>query len=344
MDTTASGCSRQQDLAHSQLVVGVGVGVQEADADRGDALVAEPPRRPRRRPLVEGAHLLAAEVESAPDGFDPVGGHDARRLDPEVGVAVAVGHALPGDLQDELVALGGDEAELADLALEQLVGGDGGAVATALTSSPRRAQQLEDLATPAMKPSAGLPGVEGVLVVDDLARVLVERDDVGERAAGVDADADVASRGIRGRGHGDHSTRDSLHVVRLAIGEPHDGAPQRLQRVDGREVAGTCRALLEVQVAAVWRTTLTGARYQLAGLDVLAGDDLSDLPQAWPITKSNPLVPDLQAVPAVCRTECTDGETTTPLTAERTLVPQGMNVSMPWCLPGLERGHERSRE
>ena len=43
---------------------------------------------------------------------------------------------------------------------------------------------------PAMKPSAGLLGVEGVLVVTSSPVVLVEGDHVGERAAGVDADPD----------------------------------------------------------------------------------------------------------------------------------------------------------
>ena len=41
-----------------------------------------------------------------------------------------------------------------------------------------------------MKPSAGLAGVRRRLGRDELAGVLVERDDVGERAAGVDADPD----------------------------------------------------------------------------------------------------------------------------------------------------------
>ncbi len=49
---------------------------------------------------------------------------------------------------------------------------------------------------PARNPSAGLLGVDGVLVVDQLARVLVEGDHVGERAAGVDADPDAAGHEI----------------------------------------------------------------------------------------------------------------------------------------------------
>jgi hypothetical protein len=55
-------------------------------------------------------------------------GDDARRLHPEVAVAVAVGHALAGDLEQVLEPLGGDEADAADVAREQLVGGHGRAV------------------------------------------------------------------------------------------------------------------------------------------------------------------------------------------------------------------------
>ena len=76
-----------------------------------------------------GRISLAVDGEPAADGPDPVGGHDPVGLHPEVGVAVAVGHRLAGDLEQELVALGGDEPEVLDLALEQLVGRDGGAVA-----------------------------------------------------------------------------------------------------------------------------------------------------------------------------------------------------------------------
>ena len=126
-----------QHLAHPVLVGRVGVGVQEADADRVDALVAEPAGHLDRAGLVEGTDLVTAEVQPAADGAHPVGGDDAGRLDPEVGVAVAVGHALPGDLEDELVALGGDQPEVADLALEQLVGRHRGAVADRLDLGAR---------------------------------------------------------------------------------------------------------------------------------------------------------------------------------------------------------------
>ena len=114
---------------HPPLVVGIGVGVQEADAERVDTAIAEPARDGRRAFLVKRPQLGAGVIEPTADGLDQVGGDDPVGLDPEVGVPVAVGDGLAGDLEDELKALGGDEAEPADLALEQLVGRDRGAVA-----------------------------------------------------------------------------------------------------------------------------------------------------------------------------------------------------------------------
>ena len=190
------GVLAAQDLAHPQLVVGVGVGVQEADADRGDAVVTEPVGGGDRGVLVEGTDLVALEVEPAADGADHVGRDDARRLHPEVGVAVAVGHGLAGDLEDELVALGRDEAELLDLALEELVGGDGRAVAHGGHVGAARPHQVEHLVD-AVDEAVGRVGGGGRrLGGDQLTGRLVEGDDVGERASGVDADAN-ASGGLR---------------------------------------------------------------------------------------------------------------------------------------------------
>ena len=166
IETTASGCSRRSTSRIAQLVAVVGVGVQEADADRRDAAVPEPPRHGDGALLVEGPDLVALEVDPAADGLDVVGRDDPRRLDPEVGVAVAVGHRLAGDLEDELVALGRDEAERprpcprAACWSRRSCRGE-----TALMSSPLAPIRSSTLWTPARKPSAGLLGVEGVFVV-----------------------------------------------------------------------------------------------------------------------------------------------------------------------------------
>ena len=120
---------------------------------------------------------------------------DPGGLHPEVGVAVAVGHRLAGDLEHRLVALGGDVAQGVDLALEQLVGGHRGAVADRadrVAVTLRKPEQPEHLVDAGHEPVGRVARRRGRLGGDQLAGVLVEGDDVGEGAAGVDADADPA--------------------------------------------------------------------------------------------------------------------------------------------------------
>src|SRR6476646_7913193 len=117
-----------EDLAHAQLMRRVGIGVHEADTNRVDAALGEEASGGNGLYIVEGLELDAGVVESAADGAHQVGRDNALRLDPEVAVPVPVRHRLAGDLQHELVAVGGDEAETRDTLFEQLVGGDGRAV------------------------------------------------------------------------------------------------------------------------------------------------------------------------------------------------------------------------
>ena len=220
------GVLAPQHLAQAQLVLVVGVRVEQADADRGDPLVAEPARGRHRGLLVEGAELGAGEVEAAADGADPVGRDDAVRLDPEVGVAVAVGHGLAGDLEHELVALGGDEAERLHLALEQLVGGDRGAVRDRGDVAAVGADDAEDLLDARDEAVGRVARRAGCLGGDQLARVLVEGHHVGERATGVDADPDPPLA------HGCDSTDPGLPAT-TAIAA--DERAVRWQKVDTAE-------------------------------------------------------------------------------------------------------------
>ncbi len=193
-----------QDRAHPLLVVGVGVGVEEADADRADALVPEPAGRGARALLVEGPHLGAGEVEPALDPAHQVARHDPVRLHPEVGVAIAVRHALPGDLEHRLIAGGGDVAERVDLALEQLVGRDRRAVRHRGHVVVRRpVEQAEHLLDAGEEAVRGVAGGGRRLRRDRLTGGAVEGHHVGEGAAGVDADPDPPVVGAR---HGDDST------------------------------------------------------------------------------------------------------------------------------------------
>ena len=158
-----------EDRAHPLLVVGVGVGVQEADAEGVDALrrgTSGPPRG--RRPRRTGRTSAPVKSSRPPTPLTRSRGTIRSRLHPEVGVAVAVGHRLPGDLEHRLVALGGDEAEPVDLALEQLVGGDRGAVADRAIDVAAPVGGRAGRAPCRCRPGSrrpGCAGVDGVLVV-----------------------------------------------------------------------------------------------------------------------------------------------------------------------------------
>jgi hypothetical protein len=170
--------------------------VQEAHGDRVDAAVTKPAGRGRGLFLVERPQLGAGVIEPAADGADAVRRHDAVGLDPEVGITVAVRHRLTGDLEHELEPLGGDEAEFADVTLEQLVGRDRGAVADRRDRVRSGAGQVQDLGQPGHEPRGRVGRSRRRLGDRYRAGRLVNGDNVGERPAGVDPDAEP------GRAHG----------------------------------------------------------------------------------------------------------------------------------------------
>ena len=154
--------------------------------------------------------------------------HDPVGLDPEVGVAVAVGHRLAGDLEHRLVALGGDVAQRVDLALEQLVGGHRGAVADRadrVAVALRQPEQAEHLVDAGHEPVGRVARRRRRLGGDQLAGVLVEGDDVGEGATGVDADADPAGHGASLPPVARTRRRRNLPTETADVGECHQRAP-----------------------------------------------------------------------------------------------------------------------
>ena len=66
IDTTASGCSSREHVAHRALVRRVGVRVQEADADRADPAVAEELRRARVRTSSSNGRISDPSTASRP--------------------------------------------------------------------------------------------------------------------------------------------------------------------------------------------------------------------------------------------------------------------------------------
>src|SRR5947209_18054078 len=101
--------------------------MDETDGDGAVAPVAEPASNGAGFGLVERGQDLAAEAQALGDLFDQMQGHDTRRLDPEVGVAVAGGDALAGDLEDMPEAAGSNQAEGSEALFEQRIRGDCGA-------------------------------------------------------------------------------------------------------------------------------------------------------------------------------------------------------------------------
>ena len=88
-----------QHSRHPPLVVRIGIGVQETDAERVNPVVEEPAGDGHGAFLVKRPQLGSGVIEPPADGLDQVGRHDPVGLDPEVGVAVSIGHGLAGDLE-----------------------------------------------------------------------------------------------------------------------------------------------------------------------------------------------------------------------------------------------------
>ena len=176
--------------AHAPLVLGIRVRVDEADADVRDPVPHEPPRDLDGHRLVERAHDAARDVESLRHLAHVMERHDPLRLHPEIGIAVALRDRLPRDLEDVTEPLRGDETESRELLVKQRVGCDGRAVRDGRHGSA--AGEVEDLADPCRHADRRVVHGRRGLRRDDLAGRLVQRDDVGEGAPGVDADAERA--------------------------------------------------------------------------------------------------------------------------------------------------------
>src|SRR5215831_8781604 len=102
-------------------VRGIGVGMHQANADGAQALAPKELGGGVRACLVERPQFLTLVIEASADLTHEAQRHDALRLHPEIGVAVALRHRLAGDFQDVAEALGDDQAEGVDLALQQRV-------------------------------------------------------------------------------------------------------------------------------------------------------------------------------------------------------------------------------
>ena len=114
------------NLPGPPLVDGIGVGVQKADGDGFDAFLAQLAGYLAQGVFVERCKLCAAGVEALGHAKTAVARHERPGF---FKLQVVEGGAnLAGDLQHVAEALGGDKAGRRDLAFDDGVGGDCGAV------------------------------------------------------------------------------------------------------------------------------------------------------------------------------------------------------------------------
>ena len=116
-----------KEFPNPDLVRGIGVGMGQGDGNGLDPLIAEARRRSAHRIFVKSVDDGA--VEGGPFRYfeDALRWHRAFRLDPYVRVGQA-GHAVASDFEDVLEPLGYQHPDGRSLALEDSVGGYGGAV------------------------------------------------------------------------------------------------------------------------------------------------------------------------------------------------------------------------
>jgi hypothetical protein len=171
------------DLGGALLVGRIAIREQEDDRDRLDAVGGELARGGAHRLLVQRRQHLARRGQ-APGNFAAAAARHERR-------GAAVQHVVhpqeiaAADLQDVAEPLGGHEAGRGALALQERVDPDGRAV----DHQPTIGQPHAGLVHAAQDAGEELAGRAEGLGVDDNARGLVERDEIREGTADVDADS-----------------------------------------------------------------------------------------------------------------------------------------------------------
>jgi hypothetical protein len=175
------------DLAHAPLVDAVEIAVHQGDGDRLDPLVLQPGQVAADFGLVERLVHLALGVDPAADLHGVFEQGQRRGLGPDDPGCQAAGHQGAGDLHHLPKAPGGHQADAGALAFQDGVGGHRGAV-------------QEDLDLARLDLGAGADGLQadhdslgavvgrrGRLVAPEVARLVVEQEQVGERAPDIHA-------------------------------------------------------------------------------------------------------------------------------------------------------------
>jgi hypothetical protein len=154
------------------------------------AVAAKKPRGSAHALLVERPQLLAAEVQTAADLAHKVQRHDAFRFHPEIGIAIAFGDRLAGDFDDVPETSRDDQAERADLSLQQGVGGDRRAVGEPCDVIGPVAGLRKDRPHPPHEPDRRISRRARDLGDSHGARAAIDRNDIGESSAGINANSE----------------------------------------------------------------------------------------------------------------------------------------------------------
>ena len=159
-----------ENLADPPFMRGVGVGMHQADADRADVLLAEDLHGGADARFIERPQLRTPKIEPATDFAHKTQRHDAVGFHPKVRIAVALRDRLPGDFENVAKAVGHDQPERVDLALQQRVGRNGGAVRHAGDARRRAADLLQDRANATRQRDPRIGGRAGNLGDGNRAR------------------------------------------------------------------------------------------------------------------------------------------------------------------------------
>ena len=183
-----------EDLADAPLVLGVHVGVQQADGDRLDVLPSQDRGGVAHGRVVERSEHLALRAESLADHDRPVARHERLRL-LELRVVEGRPH-LARDLEQVAEPVGRHEAAPGDLPLDDRVRGDGRRVDDERHVAHGDATLREGTARGLHEPLRGVGGRRQHLRDRHLARPLVDEGRVGERPSDVDRQTNAHAAGL----------------------------------------------------------------------------------------------------------------------------------------------------
>ena len=185
------------------LVLGREEGPEEADRERLHAVCDQSVDRLLSLLLIQFDHHLAEAVHPLRHAFDQVLGHDGvglaalRDVDDEADVAAGEPARAPHDVDNVVVALGGDEPDLGAPLLDDRVGADRGAVGQHRKLAAQHVKRPPELAGDDVEggdqPFAEV-GRRGGRLASGNAAGLVHHHAVGEGAADVDA-AEIRAHG-----------------------------------------------------------------------------------------------------------------------------------------------------